>query len=56
MKGPNERRNVYRLHRDVAERLEAALDSVTSSQSASSGMTEEEEAVVEQHLRELGYL
>lgn len=44
-------------HPDIAATLEAFLDGVASSGSSpDSGMTTEEEAVVEAHLRDLGYL
>jgi arylsulfatase A-like enzyme len=61
--GPNEKRNLYSRHPDIAARLEAFVGQVAASERhpspeevAGSGMTTEEEAVVEQHLRDLGYL
>jgi arylsulfatase A-like enzyme len=56
--GPDERHNLYRRYPEVAGRLEAYIDAVNSAPSevSDSGMTAEEEAVVEQHLRDLGYL
>ena len=53
----SERRNVIKQHPEVAARLEDYIVRVSASQArAGSGMTSEEEAVVEQHLRDLGYL
>lgn len=56
--GPvNEKRDVYKSHPDVAKSLEAFIERVWESASnGDSGMTQDEEAVVEQHLRDLGYL
>ncbi|HYN35467.1 MAG TPA: sulfatase [Actinomycetota bacterium] len=54
---PDEKRNLYRRHPEVAEQLEAVMEKITSSEAvAESGMTSEEEEVVEQHLKDLGYL
>lgn len=54
---PDEKRNLYRRFPEIARRLEAFIDTVAASEVvAESGMTNEEEAVVEQHLRDLGYL
>jgi arylsulfatase A-like enzyme len=54
---PDEKRNVIARHPEVARALEEFVDRVSGSAgSGSSGMTESEEAVVEQHLRDLGYL
>lgn len=54
---PDEKRNLYRRYPEVASRLEAYLREVaTSDVVPESGMTMEQEAVVEQHLRDLGYL
>ena len=54
---PDERRNLYRRHPEVVRELEAYIERVSSVTGApGSGMTTEEEAVVEQHLRDLGYL
>jgi arylsulfatase A-like enzyme len=61
-KPPDEKRNRYRRHPEVAAALEEFLARITASEQAvgvaeaTSGMTSEEEAVVEQHLRDLGYL
>jgi hypothetical protein len=53
----SERRNVIKQHPEVAARLEDYIARVASSEGAAgSGMSTEEEAVVEQHLRDLGYL
>lgn len=53
----NEKRNLYSRYPEIARQLEAFLDKVAASEVvAESGMTTEEEAVVEQHLRDLGYL
>lgn len=54
---PDEKHNLYRRYPEVARSLETFIDQVSSAEVAtSSGMTEDEEAVVEQHLRDLGYL
>ncbi len=54
---PDEKRNLYSRYPEVARRLEAFLQQVESADAvADSGMTSEEEAVVEQHLKDLGYL
>ncbi len=55
---PDERRNLYRRYPEVARSLEAFIERVVSSEEVAtgSGMTAAEEAVVEQHLRDLGYL
>jgi len=56
---PDEKRNLYSRYPEVARNLETFIDSVAASEVVSttgSGMTEAEEAVVEQHLRDLGYL
>lgn len=54
--GKSERRNLYRRYPEVAHRLELVMTSITSSEAIVSGMTNEEEAIVEQHLKDLGYL
>lgn len=53
---PDEKHNLYSRHPEVARELERYIEEVTSSTVASSGMSQEEEAVVEKHLRDLGYL
>lgn len=54
---PNEKRNLYRRYPEVARRLEAELERVAATESKTeSGMTADEEATVEKHLRDLGYL
>ena len=54
---PDEKHNLYRRYPEVARQLESVIDEVNSSEVvAESGMTSEEEATVEQHLRDLGYL
>jgi arylsulfatase A-like enzyme len=53
---PDERRNVAARHPEETRRLEAFIAEVAASEGAQSGMSVEEEAVVEQHLRDLGYL
>jgi arylsulfatase A-like enzyme len=54
---PNERRNHARAEPDVVRELDDYIDGVESSGVvADSGMTSEEEATVEQRLRDLGYL
>jgi arylsulfatase A-like enzyme len=54
---PDEKRNVFARYPEVARQLEAFLEQVAASEVvAESGMTDEEEATVEQHLKDLGYL
>jgi arylsulfatase A-like enzyme len=54
---PDEKHNVARRYPEIARQLESFLEDVASTEVvAESGMTNEEEAVVEQHLRDLGYL
>lgn len=54
---PDEKRNLYRRYPEIARRLEGVLEEVAATESAGeSGMTSEEESVVEKHLRDLGYL
>lgn len=54
---PDEKHNVASRHPEVARRLEEFLETVKRSEVvAESGMTDSEEAIVEQHLRDLGYL
>jgi arylsulfatase A-like enzyme len=54
---PDEKHNHYSRHPEVARTLESFIERVTSNEAvSSSGMSAEEEAVVEQHLRDLGYL
>jgi arylsulfatase A-like enzyme len=53
---PDEKHNVYARYPDEARYLEAFIERVAASEATQSGMTVEEEAVVEQHLRDLGYL
>lgn len=56
---PNEKRNLYGRYREVARPLEEFIAKVRASESEAeegSGMTDDEEALVEQHLRDLGYL
>jgi arylsulfatase A-like enzyme len=59
-RGPDEKRNLYSRHPEVAHRLEVFIEEIDArsleGDVADSGMTSEEEAIVEQHLRELGYL
>jgi arylsulfatase A-like enzyme len=55
--GPDEKHNLYGRYPEVAGPLEAFLASVRAGEVvAESGMTAEEEATVEQHLKDLGYL
>jgi arylsulfatase A-like enzyme len=57
--GPDEKRNVINRYPEVAQQLDAYITRVNESASQSdpgSGMTGEEEALVEKHLRDLGYL
>jgi arylsulfatase A-like enzyme len=56
---PNEKQNLYNRYPEVAQKLQAYVDAVQAGgleQEVGSGMTGEEEAIVEQHLRDLGYL
>ena len=56
---PDEKHNLYSKHPEVARDLEAYIQRITDEASdviPESGMTGEEEAIVEQHLRDLGYL
>ncbi|MDQ3951973.1 MAG: sulfatase [Actinomycetota bacterium] len=55
--GANEKRNVINLYPEVGRSLEEFVDRVLKTEVvADSGMTEDEEATIEQHLRDLGYL
>jgi arylsulfatase A-like enzyme len=64
LSGPNgqagnadEKHNYYSRHPEVARKLESFIDNVTSSEVIpESGMTSDEEATIEQNLRDLGYL
>ena len=54
---PDEKHNVARRYPEIARQLESFVERVAATEVvAESGMTGEEEAVVEQHLRDLGYL
>jgi arylsulfatase A-like enzyme len=53
---PDEKTNVYSRYPEEARRLEGFIERVAGSEAAETGMTVEEEAIVEQHLRDLGYL
>jgi arylsulfatase A-like enzyme len=54
---PDEKHNLYARNPEVAHHLESVIKSVNATEGvAGSGMTDAEEAVVEQHLRDLGYL
>lgn len=54
---PDEKHNLYERYPEVASHLEAVIEKVNAAEVApDSGMTSEEEATVEQHLRDLGYL
>jgi arylsulfatase A-like enzyme len=56
---PDEKHNLYNRYPEVAEQLQAYIQKVGSEghePDPGSGMTGEEEAIVEQHLRDLGYL
>ena len=56
---PDEKHNVYNRYPEVAQTLEAYIQRITATGEnvvPESGMTGEEEAIVEQHLRDLGYL
>jgi arylsulfatase A-like enzyme len=53
----SEKRNLYRRYPEVARRLEGFIERIASSEGVpESGMSSEEEAIVEQHLKDLGYL
>lgn len=57
--GPDEKRNVYNRYPEVASGLEGYISEIEAGGGApeeGSGMSDEEEAIVEQHLRDLGYL
>ena len=54
---PDEKHNLLPRYPEVARKLEAFLEEVAAGEVvAESGMSADEEAVVEQHLRDLGYL
>jgi arylsulfatase A-like enzyme len=55
---PDEKHDVAKRHPEVARRLETYVDEISASATdhTGSGMTSDEEALVEQHLRDLGYL
>ncbi|MDQ3962330.1 MAG: sulfatase-like hydrolase/transferase [Actinomycetota bacterium] len=56
---PDEKRNVYNRYPEVASSLEsyiAEIEAGGTPTAEGSGMSDEEEAIVEQHLRDLGYL
>jgi arylsulfatase A-like enzyme len=56
---PDEKHNLVNRYPEVAQQLDGFIDRITSEASdvvPESGMTGEEEAIVEQHLRDLGYL
>lgn len=56
---PDEKHNLYNRYPEVAQKLQAYVDHIAAGgveQEEGSGMTGEEEAIVEQHLRDLGYL
>lgn len=55
--GPDEKRSHLRDHPSVARELEGFIERIASTETTdASGMTAEEEKVVEQHLHDLGYL
>ena len=56
--GPDEKHNVLSANPGPAGELESFIEQVAAAEVAAttSGMTDAEEAVVEQHLRDLGYL
>lgn len=56
-KGPDEKHSVLRANPGPAAELEGFIEKIAASETATtSGMTDAEEAVVERHLRDLGYL
>jgi arylsulfatase A-like enzyme len=54
---PDEKRNLYRAYPEVGRRLETFIEEIdTGEVVAESGMSSDEEELLEQHLRDLGYL
>ena len=56
---PDEKHNLFNRYPEVAQKLQAYIDQIQAGgiePDPGSGMTGEEEAIVEQHLRDLGYL
>jgi arylsulfatase A-like enzyme len=56
---PDEKHNLYARYPEVVARLRTYVDAVNATKGETetgSGMSGEEEAIVEQHLRDLGYL
>lgn len=56
---PDEKHNLFNRYPEVAQKLQAFIDQIQAGgiePDPGSGMTGEEEAIVEQHLRDLGYL
>lgn len=55
--GPDEKHNLRDRHPEVAAKLGSVIDSVHAIESEQDGpLSESDEAVIEQHLRDLGYL
>lgn len=56
---PDEKHNLYNRYPEIARSLQSYIERIDASGASiepDSGMSSEEEAVVEQHLRDLGYL
>lgn len=52
-----DKRNLYARYPEIAQSLEEKMQSIAMTEAVdASGMTTEEEAIVEQHLKDLGYL
>ena len=54
--GPDEKHNLYSRYPEIASELERYIEEVSAGTVAGSGMSKDEEAVVEKHLHDLGYL
>ncbi len=56
---PDEKHDVSSKHPEITSHLDSVLEDISSAAASvptDSGMTEEQEALVEQHLKDLGYL
>ncbi|HEX2240735.1 MAG TPA: sulfatase [Actinomycetota bacterium] len=54
---PDEKHDVSSKHPEITSHLDSVLENISSAPATTdSGMTEEQEALVEQHLKDLGYL
>ena len=54
--GPDEKHNLYSRFPEIARELEKYIEEVSAGTVAGSGMSKDEEAVIEKHLHDLGYL